>query len=115
MRKPINQYSSISSPCFSRSDLLKTAAENLKSLLKGQSWWEQAVVFEVIPSAAVALQLIEVVTCVEKIAKAVYELTSTRNFESEDTIVTPTPEQQPNNMRREETVVPEAVIMIGDI
>ncbi|XP_024028586.1 aluminum-activated malate transporter 2 [Morus notabilis] len=114
MRKPINQYSSISSTCFSRSDLLKTAAESLKTLLKGQSWWEQAVVFDVIPAAAVALQLIEVVTCAEKIAKAVHELTSTGTFETEDTIATPTPEQQPNNMRREETVVPEAVIMIGD-
>ncbi|XP_062011447.1 aluminum-activated malate transporter 2-like [Rosa rugosa] len=58
------------------------AAESLDSLLKS-GIWEDANVLETIPSAAVALLLIDVVACVEKISEAVHELASAADFKTE--------------------------------
>ncbi|XP_004306385.1 PREDICTED: aluminum-activated malate transporter 2-like [Fragaria vesca subsp. vesca] len=60
----------------------KAAAESLMSLLK-RGVWKDANVLEIVPSAAVALLLIEVVTCVEKVAEAVHELASAANFKTD--------------------------------
>ncbi|XP_050369088.1 aluminum-activated malate transporter 2-like [Argentina anserina] len=68
----------------------KAAAESLMSLLRG-GIWKDAKVIETVTSAAVALLLIEVVTCVEKIAEALHELESAANFKTNKGQVLPEP------------------------
>lgn len=65
----------------------KTAAKALKLLLEtGCS--ENFVLWEVLPTATVAVQLVEVISCVEKIAESVHELASLARFKE------PTPEPE---------------------
>ena len=66
----------------------KTAAKALKFLLKTSSC-EDFVLLEVMPTAMVAAQLVEVITCVEKIAESVHELASLAHFKDAK------PEQKP--------------------
>ncbi|XWS73837.1 hypothetical protein CRYUN_Cryun02cG0163600 [Craigia yunnanensis] len=66
----------------------KTAAEELKTLLK-TSLWEEADLLEMIPAASVASLLLEIIECIEKIAEAVYELAKVASFRSSDAIVSP--------------------------
>lgn len=91
MRKPNPNYSFFSSEI----DLLKITAENLKSLLQRQNWWEEVEVLEIIPTVAVASQLIAIVSCVKKIAKAVHVLASLEDFKSKD--IVGTTEEDSNN------------------
>ena len=57
----------------------KTAAKALRFLIKTSSS-EDFVLFEVMPTAMVAVQLMEVISCVEKIAESVHELASLARF-----------------------------------
>ncbi|KAK6926514.1 Aluminum-activated malate transporter [Dillenia turbinata] len=59
----------------------KTSAKNLKSFLK-TGLWEDTDLLEVIPAAAVASLLIDVVACTESIADSVNELASLAHFKS---------------------------------
>ncbi|KAK9280012.1 hypothetical protein L1049_013697 [Liquidambar formosana] len=69
----------------------KTAADNLKALLH-TGLFEETDLLEIIPSAAVASLLIDIVTCTEKISEAVQELASLAHFKSVEQTVTE-PEQ----------------------
>lgn len=60
-----------------------------------QNWWEEVEVLEIIPAVAVASQLIAIVSCVKKIAKAVHVLASLEDFKSKDIIGTT--EEDSNN------------------
>nr|GMD21375.1 aluminum-activated malate transporter 2-like [Ipomoea batatas] len=57
----------------------KTAAKNLKLLLSS-SLWEDVDLLQVIPVAAVASILTEIVVCVENIAESVSELAASAQF-----------------------------------
>jgi hypothetical protein len=59
----------------------KSAAKNLKSLLKS-GIWEDIDLLKVIPGVTVASILIDVVTCTEKIAESIHELASKAQFKS---------------------------------
>ncbi|PSR86445.1 Aluminum-activated malate transporter like [Actinidia chinensis var. chinensis] len=73
----------------------KTAAENLKSSLKTEPWPSTADLLEIIPVAAVASLLIDVVTCTEKIAESVLELASITNMKKLEQ-----PDQRPMQPKR---------------
>ncbi|CAI9105762.1 OLC1v1004770C1 [Oldenlandia corymbosa var. corymbosa] len=60
----------------------KMAAQNLKSLLTSDSWEKDTNLLQVMPLAAIASLLIEVVLSVEEIAESVNELASMANFSS---------------------------------
>ncbi|XWS28513.1 hypothetical protein CRYUN_Cryun25bG0076100 [Craigia yunnanensis] len=62
----------------------KTAAEELKNLLK-TSLWEEAELLQILPAASVASLLLEIVECTEKIAGSVYELANEASFKRMDT------------------------------
>ncbi|KAJ6947797.1 hypothetical protein NC651_002227 [Populus alba x Populus x berolinensis] len=59
----------------------KSAAKNIKSLLKS-GIWEDIDLLKVIPGVTVASLLIDVVTCTEKISESIYELASKAQFKS---------------------------------
>ncbi|KAK9280301.1 hypothetical protein L1049_013989 [Liquidambar formosana] len=82
----------------------KTAAKNLKSLLK-TGMWEDIDLLEVIPAATIASLLVDVVTCTEKIAESVDELASLAHFKSMDPIISP---EQPK--LHQETTQPSSSI-----
>lgn len=65
----------------------KIASQKLKSLLKSDSW-EDINLLQVIPVAAVASLLTDIVICVEDIAESVIELASVAKFKSPDLNVT---------------------------
>ncbi|XP_057483129.1 aluminum-activated malate transporter 2-like [Actinidia eriantha] len=73
----------------------KTAAEDLKSSLKTEPWPSTADLLEIIPVAAVASLLIDVVTCTEKIAESVLELASITNMKKLEQ-----PDQRPMQPKR---------------
>ncbi|XVE59649.1 hypothetical protein DITRI_Ditri05aG0063000 [Diplodiscus trichospermus] len=64
----------------------KTAAEELKTLLK-TSLWEERDVLEITPAASVASLLLEIIECIDKIAEAVYELAEVASFRSSDATI----------------------------
>ncbi|KAF3439467.1 hypothetical protein FNV43_RR17745 [Rhamnella rubrinervis] len=98
VRKWTSSSSAISHITFSR-----TASEDLKSLLKTVYLLEDGDLLDIAPAAAVALQLIGVVKCVEKIAEAVQELASLAHFNSvESSVVAP---EEPHFLHQG-TVVP---------
>lgn len=70
----------------------KTAAQALKLLLKTSSC-EDFILFEVMPTAMVAVQLVEVITCLEKIVESVHELAALARFK--DAAVNP--DQKPSS------------------
>ncbi|XVF69256.1 hypothetical protein PTKIN_Ptkin11bG0066500 [Pterospermum kingtungense] len=61
----------------------KTAAEELKNLLK-TSLWDEAELLQILPAASVASLLLEIVECIEKIAGSVYELANKASFKHMD-------------------------------
>ena len=66
----------------------KSAAKNLKSLLKS-GMWEDIDLLKVIPGVTVASLLIDVVTCTEKIAESIHELASKAQFKSVEPTLSP--------------------------
>ncbi|KAL3610939.1 hypothetical protein D5086_001959 [Populus alba] len=66
----------------------KSAAKNIKSLLKS-GIWEDIDLLKVIPGVTVASLLIDVVTCTEKIAESIYELASKAQFKSVEPTLSP--------------------------
>lgn len=78
----------------------KSAAKNLNYLLKS-SVWEDTGFLAVVPVAAVASLLIDVVDFTENIAESVYELASKANFKRIDVAVSPEKPQirQPDNTK----------------
>ncbi|XP_022728717.1 aluminum-activated malate transporter 2-like [Durio zibethinus] len=94
----------------------RTAADELKTLLK-TSLWEEADLLEIIPAASVASLLLEIIECVEKIAEAVYELAMGASFRSSDSTVSP---QQPDLHHRgavqqvSDNVISNHVITVGE-
>lgn len=66
----------------------KVASQKLKLLLD-MILLEDYNLREIIPPAAVALILIDVVPCIEKIANAVHELAYLAHFKTPDSIVSP--------------------------
>ncbi|KAF2302525.1 hypothetical protein GH714_037052 [Hevea brasiliensis] len=65
----------------------KEAVEDLKCMLK-TGLWEDALVLEIIPAAAVASLLIDIITRTEKIAESVQELALLAHFKSPNTTST---------------------------
>ncbi|GAB2234884.1 hypothetical protein Droror1_Dr00004154 [Drosera rotundifolia] len=63
----------------------KTAANDLKYMFK-TSLWQDTNLADVIPPAAIASLLMEVVACTEKISEAVQELASLAGFENADEV-----------------------------
>ncbi|KAL1558261.1 aluminum-activated malate transporter 2-like isoform X1 [Salvia divinorum] len=63
---------------------LRIASKNLHSLLKSDFWEEQTDISLVIPVAAVASLLSDIVSCVEAIAEAIDELSSLAHFKQPD-------------------------------
>ncbi|WRX34854.1 Aluminum-activated malate transporter - like 10, partial [Theobroma cacao] len=61
----------------------KTAAEELKTLLK-TTFWEEEELLQILPAVSVASLLLEIVECAEKIAEAVYELAKEASFKRTD-------------------------------
>ncbi|XP_061960049.1 aluminum-activated malate transporter 2-like [Populus nigra] len=59
----------------------KSAAKNIKSLLKS-GIWEDIDLLKVIPGVTVCSILVDVVTCTEKIAASIHELASKAQFKS---------------------------------
>ncbi|KAJ6425129.1 hypothetical protein OIU84_025825 [Salix udensis] len=66
----------------------KSAAKNMKSLLKS-GIWEDIDLLKVIPGIAVGAILVDVVTCTEKIAESIHELASKGQFKSVEPPVSP--------------------------
>ncbi|KAG5253524.1 aluminum-activated malate transporter [Salix suchowensis] len=66
----------------------KSAAKNMKSLLKS-GIWEDVDLLKVIAGVTVASILIDVVTCTEKIAESIHELASTAQFKSAEPTLSP--------------------------
>ncbi|XVE79169.1 hypothetical protein DITRI_Ditri14bG0036300 [Diplodiscus trichospermus] len=66
----------------------KTAAEELKNLLK-PNLWEEADLLEIIPPLSVASLLLEIIECIEKIAEAENELAKAASFRSRDATISP--------------------------
>ena len=97
-------------------DRSKTAAEELKTLLK-TSLWEEADLLEIIPAASVASFLLEIIECIEKIAEAVYELAKVASFRISDDIVSP---EQPDLLHQaavqqvSDPAMPHRVITIAE-
>ncbi|EXC36054.1 Aluminum-activated malate transporter 2 [Morus notabilis] len=78
----------------------KNAAENLKSLLKRYEWQDHdGDLLDIVPGAAVALVLIDVVKCIDDIAETVVELSSVARFKTEDATVVAL-EQPPSLLHR---------------
>lgn len=65
----------------------KTAAEELKALLKTSLWEEVVDILEIIPAASVASLQLEIIECIEKIAEAVFELAKVASFRNSDATV----------------------------
>ncbi|XVF19632.1 hypothetical protein REPUB_Repub11eG0127300 [Reevesia pubescens] len=65
----------------------KTAAEELKTLLKTSQWEEADHLLEIIPAASVASLLLEIIECIEKIDESVNELAKVASFRSIDATV----------------------------
>ncbi|XP_057782036.1 aluminum-activated malate transporter 2-like [Salvia miltiorrhiza] len=63
---------------------LRIASKNLHSLIKSDFWEDQKDISVVIPVAAVASLLNDIVSCVEAIAAAIDELSSLANFKQPD-------------------------------
>ncbi|KAK6247449.1 hypothetical protein QUC31_019014 [Theobroma cacao] len=61
----------------------KTAAEELKTLLK-TTFWEEEELLQILPAVSVASLLLEIVECAKKIAEAVYELAKEASFKRTD-------------------------------
>ncbi|KAF9665350.1 hypothetical protein SADUNF_Sadunf16G0113600 [Salix dunnii] len=66
----------------------KSAAKNLKSLLKS-GIWKDIDLLKVITEVTVASILIDVVTCTEKIAESIHELASTAQFKRAEPTLSP--------------------------
>ncbi|KAL9368256.1 hypothetical protein Peur_039455 [Populus x canadensis] len=66
----------------------KSAAKNIKSLLKS-GIWEDIDLLKVIPGVTVASILIDVVTDTEKISESIYELASKAQFKSVEPTLSP--------------------------
>jgi hypothetical protein len=66
----------------------KSAAKNIKSLLKS-GIWEDIDLLKVIPGVTVASILIDVVTYTEKISESIYELASKAQFKSVEPTLSP--------------------------
>ena len=77
------------------------AANNLKCLLQS-GLCEEINLLEVIPAAAVASMLVDVVCCTEKIAESIYELASLAQF----ICVEPMVEAEKPKLLHQETVPP---------
>ena len=67
----------------------KAAAKNLKSLLKIGLWEDSTTLLEIIPTAAVASTVMDIVECTERISEAVHEPASLAHFKRIDSILTP--------------------------
>ncbi|XP_044482009.1 aluminum-activated malate transporter 2-like [Mangifera indica] len=67
---------------------LRKAVENLKTLLT-INHWEEVNLLEIIPLAAIASILMEVVQLIENISEVVHELASMAHFKCEDAKVSP--------------------------
>ncbi|GAB4824615.1 hypothetical protein Ancab_007488 [Ancistrocladus abbreviatus] len=67
----------------------KSAAHELKSLLKTVAVWEDFNLLDILPAATVASLLVDIVACTEDIAEAVHELATLANFKTIDTVISP--------------------------
>ncbi|KAJ6777995.1 ALUMINUM-ACTIVATED MALATE TRANSPORTER 7 [Salix koriyanagi] len=93
----------------------KSAAKNMKSLLKS-GIWEDIDLLKVIPGIAVGAILVDVVTCTEKIAESIHELASTAQFKSVEPPVSPEnlPSQQIQSVKSAQMVNSHHVITVSE-
>ncbi|XP_034921106.1 aluminum-activated malate transporter 2-like isoform X2 [Populus alba] len=94
----------------------KSAAKNLKSLLKS-GLWEDTDLLKVIPGITVASILNEVVKCTENIAESVHELASKAQFKSVERTVSPEKlhSGQPQNIKSAQMVnCSHVVVNVGE-
>ncbi|KAL5132066.1 Aluminum-activated malate transporter 2 [Glycine soja] len=71
----------------------KIAATNLRSIMK-TGLWEDTNLFEVIPVLTVASLLLHVVSCTEKLAESIQELSTLAKFKNQDSEFVPKSPQQ---------------------
>ncbi|KAJ6299772.1 hypothetical protein OIU76_020706 [Salix suchowensis] len=93
----------------------KSAAKNMKSLLKS-GIWEDIDLLKVIPGIAVGSILVDVVTCTEKIAESIHELASTAQFKSVEPPVSPEnlPPEQIQSVKSAQMVNSHHVITVSE-
>ncbi|MED6111161.1 hypothetical protein PIB30_049917 [Stylosanthes scabra] len=72
-----------SSSSYTQIDKSKVAAINLKSMMES-NLWEGTNFFEVIPVVTVASLLLDVVSCTEKLADSIQELSTLAKFKNKD-------------------------------
>ena len=80
----------------------KIAAMNLKSMLKS-GLWEGTNLFEAIPVVTVASLLVDVVSCTERLAESIQELSTLAKFKNMNSIVSA---EHPNCPHQEEDPQP---------
>ncbi|KAL5575005.1 hypothetical protein UlMin_016704 [Ulmus minor] len=88
----------------------KAAAENLRTILKSGIWKDSDDLLEIIPAAAVASLLLDVVIFTESVSEAVHKLASLAQFKSPKPRITP--EDQPQLINIDEP--DHHVIIIDD-
>ena len=88
----------------------KAAAENLRTILQSRIWKDTDDLLEIIPAAAVASLLLDVVIFTESVSEAVHKLASLAQFKSPKPRITP--EDQPQLINIDEP--DHHVIIIDD-
>ncbi|KAJ1407477.1 Aluminum-activated malate transporter [Sesbania bispinosa] len=95
----------------------KIAATNLRSMIK-TGLWEDTNLFEVVPVVTVASLLLDVVSCTERLAESIQELSTLAKFKNKDskvlaeTPVSPNQEEAPQTCHCDNSV-PQHVITIN--
>uniref|UniRef100_A0A6N2MK46 Aluminum-activated malate transporter n=1 Tax=Salix viminalis TaxID=40686 RepID=A0A6N2MK46_SALVM len=93
----------------------KSAAKNMKSLIKS-GIWEDIDLLKVIPGIAVGAILVDVVTCTEKIAESIHELASKGQFKSAEPPLSPEnlPSEQIQSVKSAQMVNNHHVITVSE-
>ncbi|KAJ1384568.1 putative aluminum-activated malate transporter [Sesbania bispinosa] len=73
----------------------KIAATNLRSMIK-TGLWEDTNLFEVVPVVTVASLLLDVVSCTERLAESIQELSTLAKFKNKDSKVAAEPLKSPD-------------------
>ncbi|KAJ1384569.1 Aluminum-activated malate transporter [Sesbania bispinosa] len=73
----------------------KIAATNLRSMIK-TGLWEDTNLFEVVPVVTVASLLLDVVSCTERLAESIQELSTLAKFKNKDSKVVAESPESPN-------------------
>ncbi|KAK7371197.1 hypothetical protein VNO78_36765 [Psophocarpus tetragonolobus] len=90
----------------------KIAATNLRSIMK-TGLWEDTNLFEIIPGLTVASLLVDVVSCTERLAESIKELSTLAKFKNKDsTVVAEQPQEEEYPQPCSDNSGPQHVIAI---